>query len=217
MVTFCPRGLLISFVGIPLTTGKTVTAWKDEHAKPTTALIGRHLLVIDDDIIFFYLSGCNFFWTCKTFRRITLSSRTNTTVWTCEDKGYCVWIFNCLAKAMVLIELSLRQRYGETFIAHFFNVRRFHFQSRINPTGCISLNASVIASAIILWSERINTVYCYFTESSNIPKFSGNLQLHVGVIDWTHATALPFSPRMSISMVPTDRTPKMWTAWTEQQ
>ena len=93
---------------------------------------------------------------------------------------------------MVLIELSLRQRYGETFIAHFFNVRRFHFQSRINPTGCISLNASVIASAIILWSERINTVYCYFTESSNIPKFSGNLQLHVGLIDWTHATHCHF-------------------------
>ena len=92
----------------------------------------------------------------------------------------------------MLIELSLRQRYGETFIAHFFNVRRFHFQSRINPTGCISLNASVIASAIILWSERINTVYCYFTESSNIPKFSGNLQLHVGLIDWTHATHCHF-------------------------
>jgi len=61
MVTFCPRGLLISFVGIPLTTGKTVTAWKDEQAKPTTALIGRHLLVIDDDIIFFiYLDATSF-------------------------------------------------------------------------------------------------------------------------------------------------------------
>jgi len=48
-------------VGIPLTTGKTVTAWKDEHAKPTTALIGRHSLVIDDDIIFFiYLDATSF-------------------------------------------------------------------------------------------------------------------------------------------------------------
>ena len=49
------------FVGTPLTTGKTVTAWKDERAKPMTALIGRHLLVIDDDIFFLiYMDATSF-------------------------------------------------------------------------------------------------------------------------------------------------------------
>ena len=75
MVTFCPRGLLISFVGIPLTTGKTVTAWKDEHAKPTTALIGRHLLVIDDDIVLFIYLDATSFGRVRQFRESLCPAR----------------------------------------------------------------------------------------------------------------------------------------------
>ena len=70
MVTSCPisSGLFIIFVVIPLTTGKTVTARKDENAKPTTAFPRRHLLVTYDDIIFsIYLDAASLIGSVRHF------------------------------------------------------------------------------------------------------------------------------------------------------
>ena len=108
MVTFCPRGLLISFVGIPLTTGKTVTAWKAEHANPKTALIGRHLLVIDDDIIFFIYLDATSFERVRHFRESLCPAGPTPQSGHVKIRAIVCEFLIALQKQMVLIKLSLR-------------------------------------------------------------------------------------------------------------
>ena len=84
-------------------------------------------------------SGCSFFCKCKPFLRITLSSLTNTTVWTCEDDYFYVWLCNYLTKAMVLnsthplSDKTLEGLYSAAF--SFMYQALFKFQSGIDPTA----------------------------------------------------------------------------------
>ena len=56
-----PEAYSSIFVVTPLTSGKTVTAWKDEHAETTTASFECHLLVIYKGAFFvIYLDAASF-------------------------------------------------------------------------------------------------------------------------------------------------------------
>ena len=57
-----PEAYSSIFVVTPLTSGKTVTAWKDERAETTTSFFECHLLVIYEGAFFviYYLDAASF-------------------------------------------------------------------------------------------------------------------------------------------------------------